>query len=725
MFGNRFIFAISRSALTVAGVATVLFSSSSLQAQGYPQTAARRYARTQLPGLAAQATRPPAFSDSPVESVAMSPDGWSQSAIRNPYLGYETSPISNPEAGLKTKGATATANRATASSFSNGSVSGFSSAPNRSLNSLPAAPNTNLADATKGQPSFNRQSAADGVVLDEPAHPMYSIITPLTNTDYPRTNTPAHSTAKPPRERYASRSFTSPQRPELTPPQLPEVKFPFTRRTDSNQFAPIPFNNQAQAGLRTTGQPGGSGDVGVADLNSPSLSSPSSSASPSPRTIGGTVDSLLRVDDFANATGNHNAPESTNAVGATTELAAPAAMELNVRQPRSSTSFFVPPATSLGTTYPSTPHSAILGNGPVSHQWGFGYPASGQTFAQPQSATGFNSFPTPHHFSAQPANVGQRSVFPTNRNRTIVDRGEKFDHELKKKEFPPFGEIIATGRFFGSLEAAFLRPHFLGNTAISIDGPAFSESIPFEFDNQTAPHARFGFESKYGPGFELNYFTLNANSNPISETFNGIAPITTIASITGPNRFTQLSADALGETLNANHSFEIETYSFNVFKEIQFKVSRLNGQFGFTYANIAQSLEANVTDGGSNILNSLQSTSDFRGFGPKFGIEYYRPLGHTPFEFVTSFNGTGLFGRRDQFISNTTDRVQRRFGADEFVTVLDFVSGVQYKKTIAENRSWFARVAFVHQSWLGGGTAVDPQGDFGLKGFTFGVGYNR
>jgi hypothetical protein len=47
------------------------------------------------------------------------------------------------------------------------------------------------------------------------------------------------------------------------------------------------------------------------------------------------------------------------------------------------------------------------------------------------------------------------------------------------------------------------------------------------------------------------------------------------------------------------------------------------------------------------------------------------------------------------------------------------------KKMVADGRYWTAKVGYLHQAWLGGGTAVDPQGDFGINGFTFGVGYNR
>lgn len=801
MLGNRFTYSIIRSALTVASSASVLLCSSAIFAQGYHQTTAPRYARTQLSELSAKATQPPAFGDNTTnESAAMSPNSWSQSAITNPYGGYDRTPA--PASDPRRYSSTGANHRGNIIQNSTGRgvvvVNDFFSPTSLNLDKLPTAPQTAVKKSALGKTT----PPADQTDRS------YSIITPLTNTDYPKlkpqtdrdvetsvfsvgpsasvsasaatsaATAPAPSSAlssselvaPPAADRYASRSFSGPQAPELSaPPQLPEVEFPFSRKTNTEIFDEIPMDTEAPANIDIPAEIESATDLEAAidiesatdvevpaELTGPPISDsapnelkfdslPESPTLPTAATRStpdgeGTFDSM--VPAISGTRVPAAVPQTTPPVQTqprTRTLGYP----LNPPDLHSNTAPSTHPNVQTATprnfspspqqyrpsapaaTFQQSPHYAHQSSGPVSNQWGYGYPESGQWQTQPHVETPYSIFDHGDNTAVGPANVGQRSAYPTTRNHTILDRGESFDHEVKKKEFPPFGEIIATGRFFGSLDLAYLRPHFLGNTGISIDGPAFSESIPFEFDNETAPHVRFGFESKYGPGFELNYFTLNANSNPISETFNGVAPITTIASITGPNRFTQLSADDIGETLNVNHSFELETFSFNVFKEIQFKVSRLNGQFGFTYANIAQSLEASVTDGGNNVLDTLQSTSDFRGFGPKFGIEYYRPLGHTPFEFVTSFNGTGLFGRRDQFVNNTTDLVQRRFGADEFVTVLDFVSGLQYKKTIAENRSWFARVAFVHQSWLGGGTAVDPQGDFGLKGFTFGVGFNR
>lgn len=717
MFGKRF--SISASTLAVAGACSVMLSSSVVIAQGYyQQTGFPQYRRPQISGLSAAATRPPAFTDTAADATAMSPDSWGESAINNPYAGYQNS--SNASG------------RIMPNPFVTRAIG--STAP---IESTTPGANPNPASATVQPPA-----EAVSILSPTPAEPSEGA---LTNTDYSRgpdqPEVPEHTenSETPERpERYADASFEAGKDLPLTDPSAqPKIGGPGNDQT-LRGLGEITIDAPPQRALeasteQTTGSFEGLLSPETAD-SKPAVARPPAAA---PETL--SVQPLPPTpQSSAPVAPPQSAPASASA-------ALPSTSQPFTSQPFSSQPFrsqvvetrlgypvFTPtqdePAYRLdgAQTDPafSAPAVAAPSGGLIGNELGFGYPQIGQTYLPvPTQSYGYGqqSFGMPTY---RP-NVAFRSGMPTTRNHTIFDQGQSFDHENKKKEFPPFSEIIAQGKFFGALEVAFLKPHFLGNTGFSLDGPTFSESIPFDFDNETAPRARFGFESKYGPGFELNYFTLNANSEALSRAFNGVSEVTTIASITGPNRFTQLSADAIGETLVANHSFEIETFGFNVFKDIAFKVSRIGGRFGFTYANIAQSLEASVIDGGGNVLDSLDNTTDFRGLGPKLGIDYYRPVGHTPLEFVTSFTGLGLFGRRDQFVNNTAGLVERRFGADEFIAMLDLTSGVQFRKTIAENRTWFARLAFVHQTWLGGGTAVDPTGDFGLQGVTFAVGYNR
>ena len=325
--------------------------------------------------------------------------------------------------------------------------------------------------------------------------------------------------------------------------------------------------------------------------------------------------------------------------------------------------------------------------------------------------------------------LGHRDPNPTFRGRDH-DSGLKMDFEDKKKEYPGLGEILATGRYFGSVSVEYLETAFQNNSAItqlnSTAGRAsFARSESFDFDFETAPRLRFGFESKFGPGVELDYFQYDQRSNVSSFTSNGLNSGQLSTGLFGPSSLTTLEAANAGETLAATHGIDIETFSIMFFKEIKFPISRLNGTFGFQYASIFQTLEGRLTNATGDVIGSLRSTSDFRAYGPKFRLEYYRPIGHTKLEFITKVGGGVLFGERDQIVSNTGSPAVNRFGSDELAITGDFYGGVQYKQNTAENRAYYIRLGVTHQTWIGGGTAVDAQETFGLRGFAFEVGFNR
>ena len=373
---------------------------------------------------------------------------------------------------------------------------------------------------------------------------------------------------------------------------------------------------------------------------------------------------------------------------------------------------------------PSTTYQALTNETPVGStnypNYGVSSPGMSQPIFQQQPLTGSPTF--------RP-DLGHRSPNPTFRGRDH-DSGLKMDFEDKKKEYPGLGEILATGRYFGSASTLFLQPGFQNNSAItqfnsSAAAASFASSASFDFDYETAPRLRLGFESKFGPGVELDYFQFDQGSNVSSFTSNGRNSGQLSTGLFGPSDLTTLEAVNAGETLSAIHSIDVETFSIMFFKEIKFPISRLNGMFGFQYASIFQTLEGELTNAGGAVIGTLRSTSDLRAYGPKFKFEYYRPIGHTNLEFVTAFGGGLLFGERDQIVSNTGAPAVNRFGADEFVVLGDFYGGVQWKKLTAENRAYYVRLGVTHQSWIGGGTAVSAQDNFGLRGFSFEVGLNR
>ena len=320
--------------------------------------------------------------------------------------------------------------------------------------------------------------------------------------------------------------------------------------------------------------------------------------------------------------------------------------------------------------------------------------------------------------------LGHRARSQTYRPNGFYDSEQSFEFENKKKEYPKMKEILATGRYFGAMSAIYLKPAFQANTAISIQGPGVGESISFDFDYEIAPHFRFGFESKFGPGIEMDIWQYDESSNVSSFTSDGVATGTSSTWMVGAGQLSRLTASNAGETLDTSHSIDVETFGISFFKEMKFKISRLNGIFGFRYSAISQSMDSVLSTGGTEV-GRLRSRSDLNSWGPQMKLEYYRPVGHTKLEMLTSVGGSAMFGHRDQFVSNTVSGAFDRIGADEFVTMIDFLAGVQYKKMTAENRAVYARLGLTYQTWTGGGTAVDPQGDFGLRGFIFGVGYNR
>jgi hypothetical protein len=326
--------------------------------------------------------------------------------------------------------------------------------------------------------------------------------------------------------------------------------------------------------------------------------------------------------------------------------------------------------------------------------------------------------------------LAQRSPLPTVRNSGTYDSGHtQYDFEDKKTQYPPFSEILATGRWFGGIEGQFVKPRFNGNSGIVIldqsGGFDFVDSQVFDFDFEFIPNFRFGFESKYGPGFEVDYRNLRTASVVQSFTSGANTSASLNASLPDMNVGSQIATSAAGQTLSGAHTLNFESFGFSVFKEVQLPITRINGMFGFQAVDIDHQVDATVVDGAGLVLQNLNTRSDMRAFGPRIRLEYYRPVGHTPLEFVTQAGGSLMFGKRDQFILGPGTDSFQRVGADEIVSSFEFLTALQIKQRIGENRSVYGRVGYLNQTFNSGGSGFLAQDDFGLRGVTFMVGVNR
>ena len=361
----------------------------------------------------------------------------------------------------------------------------------------------------------------------------------------------------------------------------------------------------------------------------------------------------------------------------------------------------------------------------------FGKPVDPNTYP-PQPVAHSQPPISPSHMPSSQfrPDLAQRSPLPTVRNAGTYDSGAtEYDFENKKREFPPFSEILATGKYFAAIEGQFVKPRFNGNSGLAISnssgGTNFTDSQVFDFDFEFIPSFRAGFESKYGPGFEVDYRNLRTASVVQSFTSGAASSASLRAALPDVSLTSVISTMAPGQTLSGAHTFNLESYGFSVFKAVQLPVTRISGSFGFQALDIDHQVDATVVDGAGTVLQSLFTQSDMRAYGPRIRIDYFRPVGHTRLEFLSQAGGSVLFGKRDQRISGQGIDSFQRIGTDEIVTTFEFLTALQIRQRVGENRSMFGRIGFLNQSFNSGGSGFLPQDDFGLRGITVQVGINQ
>lgn len=317
--------------------------------------------------------------------------------------------------------------------------------------------------------------------------------------------------------------------------------------------------------------------------------------------------------------------------------------------------------------------------------------------------------------------LGFRQPSPTSRSQDLCGH----PYTQSGEHYPSFGEILRTSRYFISTDLMLLKPYFQDNTVINIDngGTTWGESMDFNHD--PAFQMQAGFISPFGPGAGLDYFQYDQNAATRTFISDGMTTGTTRVVIPGGGGVSEIAATMPGESLSVDHSLEVHSYGAFIFKALEFRRASLTGKFGVRKVHIDQRMSAVLRDSMNAYVADLQHVMDFDGFGPQFGLEYRRKIGHTPLIFLTSLNNSLIFGNRDERIQNSCACQFFHTSSDELITILDLYSGVEGRKFVGEKRFLFGRLGYVNQNWLGGGTALDARNDFGFQGFAFSFGYNR
>ncbi len=361
---------------------------------------------------------------------------------------------------------------------------------------------------------------------------------------------------------------------------------------------------------------------------------------------------------------------------------------------------------------------------------GSGQSGFGGSFAQPLVQAP-SHVPPQSHRPAPPIRSGLAGLYPekefqTKRSPESQHFWDQFLTEppeggqySRTEDYLSFASILANGHVFGRVDFAFIEPHFQSNNLLHSTVGQTTTVEPTNFSFDVTPRYSIGFETNAGPGVEAGYWQYNEFSDLLQFTSDG----TSVASIrvrTGqPAEARELTAGP-GQSLQARHHMTVNSSKFTVFKAFQAPVSRIRGSLGVRYVQIDHELFSERNDGAT-----LFNNSNFQGGGPTFHLDYQRPIGHTPLKLLGGFGLSALFGHHDQSIFESDVLTHVETATDHSLAVIDLHLGVEFNQKFARCNSIFVRGAWESEHWLNGGSAADPDSDFGLHGFVISVGLSR
>lgn len=287
--------------------------------------------------------------------------------------------------------------------------------------------------------------------------------------------------------------------------------------------------------------------------------------------------------------------------------------------------------------------------------------------------------------------------------------------------------VLNNGFWFGGVDFLYLEPTFQENNAFTIVQGTQSSADHVDFGFDVSYKGYFGFETNAGPAFKASFWRLN-NYSAINDISIGPGQTVTTRIDLGDsdNQYLLGPGASPGSRLTVQQQMKINSTELMIYKDQKNPVSRVRGNIGLRHISLQQLLFAGLDDpvAGSQVVRNF---NDYFGAGPKIGIEYFRPIGHTDLELQSGFFGSLLFGRRDQIFdaAGTTPWRFEQTGKVETVSIFEMYVGVQWNIQVSKCQHVFVRTALESQLWAGSDTALDIGSDFGLYGMTFGFGITR
>ncbi len=335
---------------------------------------------------------------------------------------------------------------------------------------------------------------------------------------------------------------------------------------------------------------------------------------------------------------------------------------------------------------------------------------------------------------------GPELVLPSGLRMSESGQGEAWEREQFWKQFAgtPTGcpgthhtdnqslaAILNNGFWFAGLDILFVEPIFQSNNVI-VDFDSASGvtgAVPASYAFSPAWKGHFGFESSAGPGIKLAWLNLNQFSAPASFVATGTASAISQVDYGTAGNSVVLATTSAGDRLQSQQQIKLNSVDVLLYKDHKNPISRVRGNMGLGYVSLKHLLFTDLYSAGG--VTSLRNVNDWEGLGPKIGIEYFRPIGHTRLEFQSGLFGSLLFGRRDQVVTEVGRLQFTQIGKTEPLGILDLYLGVQRNFRLSRCRSAFLRTTLDSQYWSNGDSAVETGSDFGFYGFTVAIGITR
>ena len=298
----------------------------------------------------------------------------------------------------------------------------------------------------------------------------------------------------------------------------------------------------------------------------------------------------------------------------------------------------------------------------------------------------------------------------------VYDPATDPDHPKKS-----FNEVFYYGRKFVNYDLLLFEPRFRQSPAIVRQSGAANQVLEAnDFESDFSNRLGLGFESRQGPGGGLEY-TEWEQTAILRATAGGADVLSTSIAVPTGAAAINLTSFAAGQTLQVSAASDVQVLDGMLFKQLKFPISTITGQLGVRYADLEHQFQGVVSSGGAPV-SQLVSETDFRGFGPRIGVSYQRPVGHTRFQLRGSMFGSILAGDRDHNSLHSNGQSWAFRNSEQIVTATELRLGLVYQYRFSDSSAVQARVGYESQHWFNGGTAQDPFGSFGTTGFSFGVG---